>query len=173
MSTSLNVILKRFAVLFVVVAVLFGITMIFTYDVIKIQWVGFMAIHPPTSPWIIRCRSRRSRSPSRALRIFPTWARRRIPCPQTLLLLAAALSFTHQLLCVPRRRWQGQRPCGRFPRAQETDRFHRPIGQSLSDGAIFMVITEGRPGAMPPLNENLLVRESWDVVNYIRELQKK
>lgn len=42
--------------------------------------------------------------------------------------------------------------------------------QSLGDGAIFMTITNGVTGAMPPLNENLTVRERWDVVNYVRTL---
>ncbi len=45
-----------------------------------------------------------------------------------------------------------------------------PAVQFLSDGAIFMVITNGKPGTMPPLNENLTVRERWDIVNYIRTL---
>jgi mono/diheme cytochrome c family protein len=47
-----------------------------------------------------------------------------------------------------------------------------PLVQSLSDGAIFLVISGGKPGAMPALNENLTVRERWDVVNYVRTLQK-
>jgi mono/diheme cytochrome c family protein len=34
-----------------------------------------------------------------------------------------------------------------------------------------MVITNGMPGAMPALNENLTVRERWDVVNFIRTLK--
>ena len=46
MSTSWSVILKRFAVLGVVALVLLGITMIFTYDIIKIQWPSFMGISP-------------------------------------------------------------------------------------------------------------------------------
>lgn len=43
---------------------------------------------------------------------------------------------------------------------------------SLSDGAIFVVITEGVPGKMPHLRENLPNPEMrWDVVNYVRFLQ--
>lgn len=48
-----------------------------------------------------------------------------------------------------------------------------PVVSSISDGAIFLTITNGVPGKMPPLNENLLVRERWDVVNYVRTLQTK
>jgi len=56
--------------------------------------------------------------------------------------------------------------------------------QSLSDGDIFLTITNGKfnpddslfpdikfSGQCPPLNENLSVRERWDVVNYIRTLK--
>ncbi|MDX9849271.1 MAG: c-type cytochrome [Anaerolineaceae bacterium] len=43
---------------------------------------------------------------------------------------------------------------------------------ALSDGAIFVTITEGVPGKMPNLKENLPSPEMrWDVVNYVRFLQ--
>jgi len=53
--------------------------------------------------------------------------------------------------------------------------------QSLSDGEIFLTISKGKfnpnnslfpdvefSGQCPPLNENLTVRERWDIVNFIR-----
>ncbi|MFM8427719.1 MAG: c-type cytochrome, partial [Chloroflexota bacterium] len=56
--------------------------------------------------------------------------------------------------------------------------------QAKSDGSWFLTITNGiwNPnntlfpevqfsGQMPPLNENLTVRERWDVVNYLRTLK--
>jgi hypothetical protein len=46
-----------------------------------------------------------------------------------------------------------------------------PVVQSKSDGSIFLTITNGIDGKMPPLNENLTVPERWDVVNFIRTLQ--
>lgn len=58
--------------------------------------------------------------------------------------------------------------------------------QALSDGEIFLTISNGvfNPnnslfpdvqfsGQCPPLNENLTVRERWDVVNFIRSLAVK
>jgi mono/diheme cytochrome c family protein len=45
------------------------------------------------------------------------------------------------------------------------------ITQSKSDGALFMTITNGVNGRMPPMVENLTVRDRWDVVNYIRTLK--
>jgi mono/diheme cytochrome c family protein len=47
----------------------------------------------------------------------------------------------------------------------------RPV--TLSDGEIFMTITNGVEGRMPNLRENLPDAEMrWDVVNYVRSLQK-
>jgi putative copper resistance protein D len=42
---------------------------------------------------------------------------------------------------------------------------------SFTDGGIFFVISTGISGKMPALNENLTVRERWDVVNYVRTLK--
>ena len=44
------------------------------------------------------------------------------------------------------------------------------IGQQ-TDGALYVTISQGF-GTMPPLRENLDVRERWDVVNYVRGLSK-
>ena len=45
------------------------------------------------------------------------------------------------------------------------------ITQSKVDGALFMTITNGVEGRMPPMVENLTVRDRWDLVNYIRTLK--
>jgi mono/diheme cytochrome c family protein len=45
------------------------------------------------------------------------------------------------------------------------------ITQSKSDGALFLTITNGVDGRMPPMIENLMVRDRWDLVNYIRTLE--
>jgi mono/diheme cytochrome c family protein len=45
------------------------------------------------------------------------------------------------------------------------------ITQSKKDGALFMTITNGVEGKMPPMVENTTVRDRWDLVNYIRTLK--
>jgi mono/diheme cytochrome c family protein len=45
------------------------------------------------------------------------------------------------------------------------------VTQNKSDGALFLTLTNGVDGRMPPMVENLTVRDRWDVVNYIRTLQ--
>ncbi len=42
---------------------------------------------------------------------------------------------------------------------------------SFTDGGIFFNISTGVPGKMPALDENLTVRERWDIVNYVRTLK--
>jgi hypothetical protein len=45
---------------------------------------------------------------------------------------------------------------------------------TLSDGEIFMTITDGVAGKMPNLRENFPEAQMrWDVVNYVRSLQAK
>ena len=50
MSTSLGVIIKRLVMIFVAVSILLGIMMIFSFDVIKIDWPSFMEIQPSYRP---------------------------------------------------------------------------------------------------------------------------
>jgi len=45
------------------------------------------------------------------------------------------------------------------------------ITQSKADGSLFLTITNGVDGRMPPMVENLNVRDRWDVINYIRTLK--
>ncbi len=43
----------------------------------------------------------------------------------------------------------------------------------MSDGSIFITISNGIPGRMPSLRETLpTARDRWYVVNYVRQLQK-
>ena len=46
-----------------------------------------------------------------------------------------------------------------------------PRIQTGSDASIYVTISKGF-GTMPPLNENMNVRERWDTVNYVKTLGK-
>ncbi len=50
MSTSLSVIIRRFAMIFAAAGVAFGVILLFTFDVIKIDWPSFMEIQPSYRP---------------------------------------------------------------------------------------------------------------------------
>ncbi|MGE5461707.1 MAG: c-type cytochrome, partial [Syntrophothermus sp.] len=46
MSTSLGVIIRRLAMILLFAAAALAVTMLFTYDVIKVEWPSFMEIQP-------------------------------------------------------------------------------------------------------------------------------
>src|SRR5215216_5820213 len=50
MSTSLSVIIRRLAMIFAAAGFAFAVILLFTYDVIKIEWPSFMEIQPSYRP---------------------------------------------------------------------------------------------------------------------------
>ena len=174
MSTSLGVILKRFAVLLVVVVVVVGILEIFAYDVIKIDWVSFMEISPAQQPM-----EKPLPVPSQSIPIegpvsIPNMGPPANPVPADATSVARGSELFH-INCSQCHGLDGKGdgPIANFLQKTKPADLTGPVVSSLSDGAIFMVITNGMPGAMPALNENLTVRERWDVVNYVHTLQTK
>lgn len=173
MSTGLSNILKHFAVLFAVVAVLFGITMLFTYDVIKIEWPSFMSIQPSFRPMEDPLPVPPRSIPVEGPAYIPNLGapKNPIPADQASVARGAELFHINCTICHGEG-GKGDGPVAPFLQNKKPADLTSPAVQFLSDGAIFMVITNGKPGAMPPLNENLTVRERWDVVNFVRTLGK-
>jgi mono/diheme cytochrome c family protein len=174
MSTSLSVILKRFAIIALVVAAATGILLIFSYDIIKIDWPSFMEIQPSYKqmdhPLPVPAQS----IPIEGAAYIPNMGAPTNPVPADDASRArGAELFSINCTACHGTDGKGNGPVAAFLQNKKPIDLTGPLGQSLSDGAIFMTITEGRPDAMPPLNENLTVRERWDVVNYIRQLQQK
>jgi len=173
MSTSLSVILKRFAIIALVVAAATGILLIFSYDIIKIDWPSFMEIQPSYKqmdhPLPVPAQS----IPIEGAAYIPNMGAPTNPVPADDASRArGAELFSINCTACHGTDGKGNGPVAAFLQNKKPIDLTGPLGQSLSDGAIFMTITEGRPDAMPPLNENLTVRERWDVVNYIRQLQQ-
>jgi mono/diheme cytochrome c family protein len=172
MSTSWSVILKRLGVLFAAVAVLVGISLLFSEDIIKIQWTSFMSISPAQQPM-----EHPLPVPSQSIPIEgPAYLSNRgaptnpVPADQTSIARGAELFQINCSACHGLD-GKGQGPVSAFLQPKKPTDLTSPAVQFLSDGAIFLVITQGRPGAMPALNENLTVRERWDVVNFIRTMK--
>ncbi len=174
MSTSLSVILKRFAVIALVVAVATGILLIFSYDIIKIDWPSFMEIQPSYKqmdhPLPVPAQS----IPIEGAAYIPNMGAPTNPVPADDASRArGAELFDINCTICHGTDGKGNGPVAAFLQNKKPIDLTGPLGQALSDGVIFMTITNGTPGGMPALNENLTVRERWDVVNYVRELQKK
>lgn len=173
MSAKLSVVLKRLGILFVVVLVLFGITEIFMYDVIKLQWVSFMAISPAQQPMENPLPVPAQSIPIEGPAYIPNMGAPANPVPSDPASVARGAELFHiNCTACHGEDAKGDGPVAAFLQNKKPADLTSPAVQFLSDGAIFMVITNGMPGAMPALNENLTVRERWDVVNYIRTLSK-
>ncbi len=174
MSTSLSVILKRFAMLALVAGALMGILLLFSYDVIKIDWPSFMEIQPAykqmENPLPVPERSIPIEGPA----YIPNMGAPSNPIPADDASIARGSELFH-INCTSCHGVDGKGtgPVSAFLVNKKPMDLTGPVVSSLSDGAIFMFISNGTPGGMPALNENLLVRERWDVVNYVRTLQKK
>jgi mono/diheme cytochrome c family protein len=174
MSTSLSVILRRFAIIFLVAGIGLVIMLLFSYDVIKIDWPSFMEIQPSF-------RQMEDPLPVPALSIpvegpayIPNLGApaNPIPADQASVGRGAELFHINCSVCHGDD-GKGDGPVAAFLTKTKPVDLTGPVALSLNDGAIFLTITNGSPsGMMPPLNENLTVRERWDIVNYVRTLQK-
>ncbi|HTX92736.1 MAG TPA: cytochrome c [Anaerolineales bacterium] len=164
---------KRLSILIGVVVLLFAFLMLFSYDIIKVDWVSFMEIQPAFQPMYhplpVPTDSIPIEGPAYILAAgVPT-----NPVPAD----TASITRGRELYRINCNMCHGPEGEGNGPIANYLQ--NKPANlsglavQSLSDGGIFMTITEGVQGKMPALNENLTVRERWDVVNYVRTLWEK
>jgi mono/diheme cytochrome c family protein len=171
MITSWRVILKRLAVVFLAAAVVLGVMLLFTYDVIKIDWISTMEIQPSFKPMEDPLPVPPLSIPVEGPAYIESLGAPKNPvsADQTSLARGQELYGINCALCHGAD-GKGNGPVASFLQPRKPIDLTGPVVSSLSDGAIFMVITNGMPGTMPALNENLVVRERWDVVNYVRTL---
>jgi len=172
MSTSLDVIIKRMAMIFLVVGVLFGIILLFSYDIIKVEWPSFMEIQPsfknmenPLPP------------PARSIPVEGPISIPGLGAPEnpvaadeTSVTRGGELFAIHCQMCHGPG-GEGNGPIAPFLVNFKPANLTQGIVQDKSDGALFLTVTNGVTDRMPALNENLTVRERWDVINYIRTLK--
>ncbi|MBI5964164.1 MAG: cytochrome c [Chloroflexi bacterium] len=175
---------KQLVVVFAVLGVLAGALMIFSYDVIKIQWVSFMAIQPSFS-------AQEKPLPVPALSI-PVEGAAYIPgngdpsnpvtADETSIARGAQIFSINCVMCHGEN-GQGTGVISAFLLKKKPVDLTSALVQDKTDGALFLSITNGIwnadstlfpevqfSGQMPPMNENLTVRERWDVINFIRTL---
>ena len=154
------------------VGVVGAVMMLFTYDVIKIDWPVFMEIQPtfkqmenPLPP------------PDRSIPVEGAIAipnlgapENPVPADEVSVARGAELFAIHCQMCHGVG-GEGNGTVAAFLIKFKPANLTLPVVQDKSDGALFLTITNGVTDRMPPLNENLTVRERWDVVNYIRTLR--
>ena len=171
MSSSLSVIIRRLAMIFVAAGVAFAVILIFSFDIIKIDWPSFMEIQPSYRPM-----ENPLPPPVRSIPVEGPIAIPGMGAPENPTTAdEASLTRGQELFVINCRMCHGQTGEGTGPiapfLANKPANLTSDVVQSKSDGSMFLTITNGITGKMPPLNENLLVSERWDVVNYIRTLK--
>jgi mono/diheme cytochrome c family protein len=163
-----------YTVALVTIPLLIGL--LFSYDVIKIYWnpgmVFQISIGPQEGP--------RKWTPSDAIPVagpaIPqdiAEAVNPVPADAVSLQRGEQLFVRNCALCHGER-GQGDGAITRFWKAdmRKPANLTEPRIQTGSDASIYVTIAKGF-GTMPPLNENLTVRERWDVVNYVKSFGAK
>lgn len=183
---------KQLLVVFAALAVLVGALAVFAFDVIKIDWVVFMEIQPSYGNQDVDMVTGAGPLPVPAQSIPVEGAayipgegapRNPVPADETSIARGAELYAIHCLMCHGDG-GQGTGTISAFLVKKKPADLTSELVQSKTDGSLFLTISNGifNPnntlfpevefsGQMPPLNENLTVRERWDVVNYIRTLK--
>jgi mono/diheme cytochrome c family protein len=174
---------KQLVGVFAVILLIIGALAVFAFDVIKIDWVVFMEIQDSfgtqEKPLAVPAQS----IPIEGAAYIPgTEPTNPVPADEVSVARGAQLFVTHCLMCHGET-GQGTGTIAAFlVKKKPADLTSAPV-QNKSDGSIFLTISNGIynsentlfpdvefSGQCPPLNENLSVRERWDVVNYVRTL---
>ncbi|HEX9838952.1 MAG TPA: cytochrome c [Anaerolineales bacterium] len=156
---------------FTVLGLLLAVTLIFSYDIIKIDWVSFMEIQPSYRPM-----EEPLPAPERSIPVEGPVAIPGMGAPENPVEADdASLTRGKELFVINCQMCHGQTGEGTGPiapfLANKPANLTSDVVQSKSDGSIFLTVTNGITGKMPPLNENLTVPERWDVVNFLRTLK--
>jgi len=176
---------KQLVIVFATLGMLAGVLFIFTFDVIKIDWVSFMEIQDSygtqEKPLEVPAQS----IPVEGAAYIPGAGAPENPVPvdETSIARGAQLFAIHCQMCHGET-GEGNGTISAFLVKKKPANLTSELVQSKSDGSLFLTISNGiyNPnntlfsgvefsGQMPPLSENLTVRERWDVVNYIRTLK--
>lgn len=162
--------LKQLVVVFAVLGVLVAALMTFAYDVIKIDWIVFMEIQDSygtqEKPLPVPAQSIPVEGPAYIPGAgSPT---NPVPADEASLARGAQLFGIHCQMCHGET-GEGNGTIAAFLIQKKPANLSTDLVQSKDDGTLFLTISNGF-GLMPALNENLTVRERWDVVNYIRTL---
>lgn len=162
---------KQLVGVFAVVSVLVAILLMFTFDVIKIDWPSFMEIQPSYRPMEDPLPIPERSIPVEGAAFIPNMGAPENPSivDEASLTRGAELYALHCQMCHGVT-GEANGPISPFL-ANRPANFTSDVVQSKSDGSFFLSISNGVDGRMPALNENLTVSERWDVVNFLRTLK--
>ncbi len=148
-----------------------GFILLFSYDIIKYDWISFMEIQPAFQPMSDPLPVPPASIPVDGPALHAELGAQANPVEADQVSLARGGEL-FQINCAQCHGPQGKGngPISIFIKNKPAD-LTSLKSQSLTDAGVFQTITNGVQGKMPALNENLTVRERWDVVNYVRTLK--
>jgi mono/diheme cytochrome c family protein len=162
---------KQLVGVFTAILLIIGVLALFAFDVIKFDWVSFMAIQPSFStqekPLPVPAQSIPIEGPAYILANGAP--DNPIPADATSIARGAQLFNINCVMCHGQT-GQGTGTVAAFLVKKKPADLTSPLVQMKSDGTIFLTISNGF-GFMPAMNENFTVRERWDLVNYVRTLK--
>ncbi len=168
---------KRITITIGTFIAILALGLLITYQVIRIEWISFMEIQPSFRPMEDPLPVPARSVPIQGAAYVPDTGNPVNPIPSD----PASLSRGQALYQVNCELCHGKQGKGDGPVAAKLVRkpadLTGPNVKPLSDGEIFLVITngvqlpQGSTGGMPGLRENLTVSDRWDVVNFVRSLQ--
>lgn len=163
---------NRLLLIGAVVLVALGALLLFTYDVIKIDWISFMEIQPSYKPMENPLPVPAGAIPVEGAAYVPGMGAPVNPIAADDISLARGAQL-FDLNCVQCHGTGGlgDGPVAAFLINRKPADLTSALVQNKSDGAIFLTISNGVPGTMPAISENLSVRDRWDVVNFVRTLK--
>jgi mono/diheme cytochrome c family protein len=163
--------LRQLFWVFTALGLLLAVILIFSYDIIKIDWISFMEIQPSYRPMENPLPPPERSIPVEGPIAIPGMAAPANPvgADESSVTRGAELYALHCQMCHGQTA-EGTGPIAPFL-ANKPANLTSDVVQSKSDGSMFLTITNGITGKMPALNENLLVSERWDVVNFLRTLK--
>ena len=167
----MNAAYKRLMIAGALVVVALILFELWAYDVIKIDFISFMEIQPSFSmqenPLPVPARSIPVEGPA----FIPNMGVPTNPVPSDDVSISRGKTlFTINCIMCHGETGEGNGPIAALI-ANKPANLTSIITQSKIDGTLFMTITNGVEGKMPPMVENLTVRDRWDVINYIRTLK--
>ncbi len=173
----MNPMVRRILITFIILGAPLVVGLLFTYQIIDIKWNSTMEIQPAYRPMDNPLPLSAQSVPVEGAAFVPQAGSPSNPMPADKLSLARG-QFLFGLNCAVCHGLDGKGD-GSFvdKMVRKPPDLTGAIVKGLSDGEIFLVITNGvQPGVgirggMPPLNENLLVSDRWDIVNYVRSLK--
>lgn len=151
---------------------LVGVMMLFTYDIIKIDWPSFMEIQPSFRPMEHPLPPPERSIPIEGAVSIPGMGAPENPTAanESSVTRGAELYALHCQMCHGAT-GEGNGSVAAFLIRYKPANLTTDVVQSKSDGSFFLTISNGLDGKMPALNENLTVSERWDVVNFLRSLK--